>query len=226
MQNKSDEIPNRMARRKSRTRGSLVDAVITLVLEKDYEGLMTEEITELADVGRRTFYNHFDNKRDCVLAAVTERYGKYAMNVRKPLKENPPRDADDAVDHALVIATMAARMFLLIAGDPVTGKLICYPRILHEAVTYSQLSFIRANISDGLAAGRFRTTLPAESMESIRSWGFVGLVTASIERGSQHTDCAVWANFVLQSLGLDDTDAISVVKRVEIETTPLPIIAR
>jgi AcrR family transcriptional regulator len=208
-----------MARRKGRTRKSLMEAAITLVLKKGYDDVVTDEIAEQADVGRRTFYNHFVNKRNCVSEAVAERYGDFATSVSEDLGTRIALRSGDTDDAAYVIATMALRMFRLISGDPITERLVLYPRILHEAVSGSQRAFIRANIVDGLEKGRFHSLLPAESLEPIRSWGFVGLVITAIERGSQNADSVTWAKFVLLSLGLDDRDADKVVKQV-VERVP------
>ena len=51
-------------RRVRRTRRLLRDACIALILEKGYETITVEEITERADVGRTTFYMHYRDKED------------------------------------------------------------------------------------------------------------------------------------------------------------------
>jgi AcrR family transcriptional regulator len=58
--------PNRMARRRQRTRQQLLDATQKLILDQGYEDTSAEAVAELADLGRSTFYNHFDNKQDAV----------------------------------------------------------------------------------------------------------------------------------------------------------------
>ena len=51
-------------RRVRRTRKSLEDALIALTLEKEYEEITIQEITERADVGYRTFFRHYADKDD------------------------------------------------------------------------------------------------------------------------------------------------------------------
>ena len=51
-------------RRVRRTRKSLADALIALTLEKEYEEITIQEITERADVGYRTFFRHYADKDD------------------------------------------------------------------------------------------------------------------------------------------------------------------
>lgn len=51
-------------RRVLRTRQSLIDSFITLVLEKDYAPVTIREITRRASVGYSTFFRHFKSKDD------------------------------------------------------------------------------------------------------------------------------------------------------------------
>lgn len=200
----ADDTAIRSDRRKGRTRRQLMESAITLVLEKGYGDVMTEEITELADVGRRTFYNHFVSKRECVLAAVIGRYAGHAEAMVQSLDARLAADRLQEADHALVLAIMASQMFRLISMDPVTEKLLDYPRILSEAVAESQRDYIVANIASGMAAGVFNPLIPVESLEPIVAWGFVGLVVSSIPRDSQEADSLVWTQFMLHNLGLNE----------------------
>ena len=49
-------------RRVQRTRRLLHKALISLILEKKYESITVQEILDRADVGRSTFYMHFQDK--------------------------------------------------------------------------------------------------------------------------------------------------------------------
>ena len=57
-------------RRVRRTRQALQDAFISLILEKGYDSVTVEEITDRADLGRTTFYLHFKDKEELLLRAV------------------------------------------------------------------------------------------------------------------------------------------------------------
>ena len=178
-----------------------MEAAISLLLEKGYDDMMTDEITELADIGRRTFYNHFTNKRDCVIDAVKGRFIRYAEEESENMTESEPER-----DEALVVATMAYRVFQDIARDPVTRRLVRHPKILSEAIAESQRDYLTANLARGLATGRLQPVLRVESLEPIVSWGFVGLVMASIERESQLEDGLAWTRFVLHNFGLEASE--------------------
>src|ERR1700758_1961676 len=52
----------RGARRRRETRSRLLEAALKLMAEKGMEGVAINEITEAADVGFGSFYNHFESK--------------------------------------------------------------------------------------------------------------------------------------------------------------------
>lgn len=57
-------------RRVRRTRHALEEALIGLILEKGYDAVTIEEITDRADLGRTTFYLHFRDKEELLMNAI------------------------------------------------------------------------------------------------------------------------------------------------------------
>lgn len=51
-------------RRTNRTRRSLSQALIELILEKHYDEITVQDVIDQADVGRSTFYAHYRDKED------------------------------------------------------------------------------------------------------------------------------------------------------------------
>ena len=49
-------------RRSLRTRGALRDAMLTLIGERGWDNFAVQDLCELANVGRSTFYSHYANK--------------------------------------------------------------------------------------------------------------------------------------------------------------------
>jgi AcrR family transcriptional regulator len=55
-------------RRIQRTRQLLLNSLIELILEKGYETITVQDIIDRANVGRSTFYSHFQDKEDLLLS--------------------------------------------------------------------------------------------------------------------------------------------------------------
>jgi AcrR family transcriptional regulator len=55
-------------RRIQRTRKSLQDALLELILEKGYEAVTVQDVIDRANVGRSTFYAHFQDKEALFLS--------------------------------------------------------------------------------------------------------------------------------------------------------------
>ncbi|MFC4071616.1 TetR/AcrR family transcriptional regulator [Actinoplanes subglobosus] len=60
----------RLERRKAQTRAALLDAARSILTSRDPAGVSIQEITEAADVGFGTFYNHFPSKQELFDLAV------------------------------------------------------------------------------------------------------------------------------------------------------------
>ncbi len=69
----SDQMPaGRAQRRAGRTRRRLLDAALQMFSDRGVDATTIEDITEGADVGKGTFYRHFSNKDEVVLALVED----------------------------------------------------------------------------------------------------------------------------------------------------------
>lgn len=82
--------PNRLDRRKARTRAALVAAAQRLLAEQGRADVSIQEITEAADVGFGSFYNHFTSKDELFDAAVAlslEEHGALLDSVVGDLKD-------------------------------------------------------------------------------------------------------------------------------------------
>ena len=59
-------------RRVSKTRKALKEALTDLILEKGYEGVTVQDVIDRADVGRSTFYAHFADRDDLLMAILAD----------------------------------------------------------------------------------------------------------------------------------------------------------
>ena len=69
-------------RRVQKTQKLLKDALISLIIEKGFESVTIQEILDRANVGRSTFYLHFENKQELLHSCFEEfheLYNKYNL---------------------------------------------------------------------------------------------------------------------------------------------------
>jgi AcrR family transcriptional regulator len=59
-------------RRVRRTRRTLAEALVALVLERGYERITVADLLTRADVGRSTFYSHFRDKDDLLMSCFDD----------------------------------------------------------------------------------------------------------------------------------------------------------
>ena len=69
---RDDERGARPDRRVTRTRRALKEALTDLILEKGYESVTVQDVIDRADVGRSTFYAHFVDKDDLLMAILAD----------------------------------------------------------------------------------------------------------------------------------------------------------
>jgi AcrR family transcriptional regulator len=66
------EPPNRSTRQKQKTRARLIQAAMSVMAVKGADAATINDITEAADVGFGSFYNHFASKEDILEAIAAD----------------------------------------------------------------------------------------------------------------------------------------------------------
>jgi AcrR family transcriptional regulator len=82
---------SRHARRRAHTRDLLVQSALALVLERGYEVITIQDITERADLGRGTFYIHFKDKEEAVWAAFQDLFQQLEQTAHQKLDRRLPQ---------------------------------------------------------------------------------------------------------------------------------------
>lgn len=65
-------MPRHLDRRVQRTRKSLQESFLALILEEGYDEISIQDITEKANLGRATFYLHFKDKDELLLEVMNQ----------------------------------------------------------------------------------------------------------------------------------------------------------
>lgn len=75
-------MEKQLDRRVRRTRIRLRDALIQLILEKGYDNITIQEITDTADLSRATFYLHYKDKDELLASSLEEMFDELMDSVK------------------------------------------------------------------------------------------------------------------------------------------------
>lgn len=89
----------RTQKRAKRTRRRLKKAALDVFSEKSIDAATVEEITQKADVGKGTLYQHFEDKDQIVITLVDEAVDHLIERIRS--YESPPETLQDMLEHLL-----------------------------------------------------------------------------------------------------------------------------
>lgn len=90
---------NRLQKRATRTRRRLKEAALDVFSEKSIDAATVEEITDKADVGKGTLYQHFEDKEEIVITLVGEALEHLIERIRG--YDSVPETLEDMLEHIL-----------------------------------------------------------------------------------------------------------------------------
>jgi AcrR family transcriptional regulator len=143
----AEEREPRGARRKRETRARLLDAALRLMAEKGMEGVAINEITEAADVGFGSFYNHFESK-EAIYSALVE-------NVFEDFADVLDRVASGLTDPAEVISVSVRHTVMRARRDPVWGRFLIREGFSARVLSRGLGQRLLRDIRNGIAIKRF-----------------------------------------------------------------------
>jgi AcrR family transcriptional regulator len=198
---------NRGARRRARTRARLIEAARLLFSRQGVDATRINEITEEADVGFGSFYNHFASKDEIVEAVLAE-----TVEAQGAAVEALTRGLDDPAE----VVAVAHRYFVDLArSNPDWAWLLVRLDISHQVILRALGPFAERDLRRGLESKRFAVPDPAIALHA--SGGALLAVMRAVLDGSAGPDAGIHhAAGVLRMLGVNPVDASDVANR------PLP----
>jgi AcrR family transcriptional regulator len=202
------ELPNRLERRKQRTRAALIRAAQGFIADGKVNAPVLE-ITQAADVGMGSFYNHFDSKEQLFEAAVAD-----VLDAHGAVLDRLTASIEDPAETFATSFRLTGRLFrqrpqeseILLANGTalLSSERGLAPRALRD-------------IKAAAAAGRFRIDDPELAL-AVAGGALLGL--GELLRENPDRDGASAADSVTESvlrlLGLNAADASAICQR------PLP----
>jgi AcrR family transcriptional regulator len=201
----SEDPPHgRQRRRRAQTRAKLVAAAGALFARQGVDKTRINEITEEADVGFGSFYNHFESKEAIVEAVLAD-----TIAAQGAALEAVTAGLDDPAETVAV----AHRYFVNLARtDPDWAWLLVRFDLSHNVALAALGPFAQRDLELGVSAGRFN--VPDKRVALFASGGALLAVMRAVldgqapkNAGRQH------AEGVLRLLGLSPQDAAEVAGR-------------
>ena len=137
----------RGARRKRETRARLLDAALRLAAEKGMDSVAINDITEAADVGFGSFYNHFESKEGIFSALVEWVFDEFADTLDLL--------ASGLSDPAEVVAVCVRHTLMRVRREPVWGQLLIREGFSVHALSWGLGQRLLRNSESGISAKRF-----------------------------------------------------------------------
>ena len=206
---------SRSERRREDTRRRLMKATYEIISKRGLEGLVIQDITEAADVGYGSFYNHFSSKEAIVSAVIDAALAESAA-----LYERVGELASDRIE----AFAMELRACLKHSqSDPVWGWFILRSMLSGQQLRLSIGERLKRSIEEGLRAGVFTADDPEMARHSVG--GLLLLGTLKIVSGETDDNYPErLAETALKSLGVPPKKIQSVLAKPLPEITSTPFL--
>ncbi len=156
-------------RRVQRTQQLLRAALVLLIEERGFEALTVQDIIDRANVGRATFYAHFDNKEDLLVSGLED--------LRTALKELQRRGHAQHMDSDERLFAFSHEMFAHIAEYRKVFRMMVGKRsgaLVQQLLQKIVVDLVRDDI-EAMGRRRDKRSERAEAVVQFVTGGFFGL---------------------------------------------------
>ncbi|MEJ2852456.1 MULTISPECIES: TetR/AcrR family transcriptional regulator [unclassified Saccharothrix] len=209
----SAEPVSRTERRKAATRQKLIDAARRFLAGDTHSTASIQDITDAADVGFGSFYNHFSSKSELFEAAVSEVLEELGQLLD---------ELSSAVEDAAVAFAQSVRLTARLAvARPETAQVLVRHGMAYIDAREGLAPRALRDIEAGVASGRFRVGEPRLALATTAG-ALLAVLHVSLANPDGVTDatCDEAAEQLLRMLGVPLDEAH------EIATAPLPALDR
>jgi AcrR family transcriptional regulator len=185
----------------------MLEAAEALVESRGVDAVTIEEITDAADVARRTFYHHFDSKQDALVPLARARTEELNRRIDRLI---------EAVDDPAEVVSIALRHTLRgIPEDPLCAYFIFRSGLPHERLREGIGESGSRDFERGIKRGRF-TIANRDVAENVVGGAVIGLLSRRLHDKLNDTDLDEAVCYLLRLLGVPADEAADIAHR------PLP----
>ncbi|MEU8110080.1 TetR/AcrR family transcriptional regulator [Nonomuraea muscovyensis] len=147
----ADAAPSRLDRRKARTRAALIHAAQTFIADGRTNAAILD-LTQAADVGMGSFYNHFSSKDELFRAAVEDALDRHGAGL-----DELTRDMNDPAEVFAYSFRLTGRLH---RRHPQLSKVLLNTGLTIATSEHGIAPRVRRDIQAGIQAGRFTINDP------------------------------------------------------------------
>ncbi len=190
-------------RRKQRSRHALREALIALILEKGYEAVTVQDITDRANLNRGTLYLNYSDKRDLLLSSSNDVYNELLAQFVPITSDNLTTDVPER--HLTIIfqhVAANANFYRVMLGEHGVPAFITRLRHTITEVSLGRLKQLRELAS--------LSAIPSDLIAGYAGGAIIGVVEWWLENDMPITPEALaqytlelTTNGLYQTIGLD-----------------------
>jgi len=164
--------PGRVAKRRAKVRERILQVAERLITKRGVDGVTIDDITNAADIARRSFYHHFDGKHELLVPIARAR--------TKALNRRLDRLIATIADPADGMATAVRHALREISADPLCRWFVLHSGLPHERIYEGMGESGMRDVQRAVDAGRFHVDNP-EVVRLLVSGAIVAVVSARVE---------------------------------------------
>jgi len=199
--------PGRVERRRARVRQRILEVTEELTRARGVDGVTLEDITEAADVARRTFYHYFESKHAALVPIARE--------LTRALNRRIDRVVADIDDPAEVVSVALRHTLRSMPEDSLVAWFIFRSGLPQQRLSEGIGESGYRDVSRGVESGRFAVD-NLEAATALLSGAVIGALAGRLEGRFTDADLDDAVEYVLRLLGVPDEEARDIAHR------PLP----
>lgn len=194
----------KMDRRAIRTRRALREALIALILEKGYEAITVQDITDRADLNRGTLYLHYRDKQDLLLSSSNDVYNELLAQFTPISAQNLSMDIPER--HLMIVfqhVAANATYYRVMLGEHGVPAFITRLRHLVSQVSLERLQALRKLVPARPFPSEFVAGFSGGAVIGVLEWWLENNMSMPPEEAARYT-LQLTVGGLYATLGLDN----------------------